>query len=118
MAGGDPGALALLSGTGDNAGSGSNGAHRGETAAAAGWEPVWIETPECTACDECVNINPKIFRYNGDKKAEVADPKAGPSRTSSRPRRSAPPGASTPARPGIRRRPGLDKLMKRAEKYQ
>jgi pyruvate-ferredoxin/flavodoxin oxidoreductase len=28
------------------------------------YEPVWIETPECTTCDECININPKIFAYN------------------------------------------------------
>ncbi|MGK7390162.1 MAG: 2-oxoacid:acceptor oxidoreductase family protein [Candidatus Cyclobacteriaceae bacterium M2_1C_046] len=38
----------------------------------------WIETEECTACDECIDINPKIFAYNDDKKVFIKDPKAGP----------------------------------------
>ena len=38
----------------------------------------WLETEECTACDECVNLNGKIFAYNDDKKAYIKDPKAGP----------------------------------------
>ncbi|MEP0368301.1 MAG: 2-oxoacid:acceptor oxidoreductase family protein [Cyclobacteriaceae bacterium] len=38
----------------------------------------WIETEECTACDECIKINNKIFAYNGDKKVEIIDPNAGP----------------------------------------
>ncbi|NIV48006.1 MAG: hypothetical protein GWN46_14975, partial [Gammaproteobacteria bacterium] len=29
----------------------------------------WIDTEECTACDECTNLNPKIFVYNENKKA-------------------------------------------------
>jgi ferredoxin len=28
------------------------------------YEPVWVETPECTACDECIELAPKTFRYN------------------------------------------------------
>ncbi len=28
---------------------------------AEGYEPLWIETPECTACDECTNLAPKAF---------------------------------------------------------
>jgi len=47
------------------------------TAATATNETVWIETPDCTTCDECVDINPKIFQYNADKKAVVIDPTAG-----------------------------------------
>jgi pyruvate-ferredoxin/flavodoxin oxidoreductase len=38
----------------------------------------WIESKRCTTCDECININKKIFAYNADKQAYVADPKAGP----------------------------------------
>jgi pyruvate-ferredoxin/flavodoxin oxidoreductase len=38
----------------------------------------WIESDECTTCDECININSKIFAYNEDKQAYIKDPKAGP----------------------------------------
>lgn len=38
----------------------------------------WLETEECTACDECININPKIFQYNENKKAFIKDANAGP----------------------------------------
>jgi pyruvate-ferredoxin/flavodoxin oxidoreductase len=73
---GDVAALADIAhpggGNGEAAAGGGNGA--GE------WEPVWIETPECTACDECTDINPRIFVYNDDKKAVVIDPKGGPYR--------------------------------------
>ena len=37
----------------------------------------WLETEECTSCDECVKINPKIFEYNADKKAYIKDPNGG-----------------------------------------
>ena len=48
-----------------------------ETAAAADYEQAYVDTPECTACDECININPKIFAYDTSKKAVVINPKAG-----------------------------------------
>jgi pyruvate-ferredoxin/flavodoxin oxidoreductase len=38
----------------------------------------WLETEECTACDECINLNKKIFAYNNDKRAFIKDPEAGP----------------------------------------
>ena len=41
---------------------------------------MWIDTPECTACDECVNLNPQIFAYNENHKAYIKDAAAGPYR--------------------------------------
>lgn len=38
----------------------------------------WLETENCTACDECVNLNPKMFAYNENKKAYIKDANAGP----------------------------------------
>ncbi|MCX7192086.1 MAG: ferredoxin, partial [Proteobacteria bacterium] len=46
-------------------------------AAAADYEQAYLDTPECTACDECININPKIFAYDASKKAVIINPKAG-----------------------------------------
>jgi pyruvate-ferredoxin/flavodoxin oxidoreductase len=40
----------------------------------------WIDTEECTACDECIIINPQIFAYNDDKKAFIKSAEAGPYR--------------------------------------
>jgi pyruvate-ferredoxin/flavodoxin oxidoreductase len=37
----------------------------------------WIDSSECTSCDECININPKMFKYDDKKKAFIADPFAG-----------------------------------------
>ncbi len=33
---------------------------------------------QCTACDECIKINGKIFAYNGEKKAYIKNASAGP----------------------------------------
>ena len=38
----------------------------------------WIDTEQCTACDECVNLNSAIFEYNDQKKAVIKDALAGP----------------------------------------
>jgi pyruvate-ferredoxin/flavodoxin oxidoreductase len=38
----------------------------------------WLETEECTSCDECTKLNPNIFAYNEDNKAYIKNPKAGP----------------------------------------
>ena len=38
----------------------------------------WIDTPQCSACDECTLINPRIFAYNSEGKAVIKDPNGGP----------------------------------------
>src|SRR5581483_5687779 len=38
----------------------------------------WIESALCTSCNECMNINTKIFAYDADKHAYVKDAKGGP----------------------------------------
>ncbi len=37
----------------------------------------YIESALCTSCNECINLNPQMFKYNAEKQAYVADPKAG-----------------------------------------
>ena len=41
------------------------------------YEPVWIETPECTACDEYTDMAPGIFKYNDENLAIVVNPQGG-----------------------------------------
>ena len=38
----------------------------------------WLETDQCTSCDECTKLNPNIFAYNADKKAYIKNPDGGP----------------------------------------
>jgi pyruvate-ferredoxin/flavodoxin oxidoreductase len=83
----------------------------------AAFEPAWIDQSQCTACDECMNINPAIFEYNADKKAIVKNPTGGPFKDIVRAAEKCTgqcihPG--TPADPGEK---DVEKLMKRAEKY-
>lgn len=37
----------------------------------------YIDSALCTSCDECINRNPQMFRYNDDRQAYIADAKAG-----------------------------------------
>jgi pyruvate-ferredoxin/flavodoxin oxidoreductase len=40
----------------------------------------WIDTEECTECDECILINGDIFEYNANKQAVIKNPDGGPYR--------------------------------------
>jgi hypothetical protein len=37
----------------------------------------YIETARCTTCNECTNLNKKMFAYNENKQAYIKDAKAG-----------------------------------------
>jgi len=37
----------------------------------------YIETERCTTCNECTNLNKRMFAYNENKQAYIKDPKAG-----------------------------------------
>ena len=38
---------------------------------------AYIDSERCTSCDECTNINKKLFAYNADKQAYIKDASAG-----------------------------------------
>jgi pyruvate-ferredoxin/flavodoxin oxidoreductase len=88
------------------------------SATPAGYEPVWIDTPECTTCDECTDINPKIFAYDDQQKAYVLNPRGGPYRDIVRAAEKCTAGIIHPGTPFNPNEPGLDKLIQRAQKYQ
>ena len=87
-------------------------------ATAPAFEPAWIETPDCTSCDECIDTNPAIFKYNEDKKAYVADPAAGSYEDIVKAAEKCPVDIIHPGTPLNPNEPNLDKLIKRAAKYQ
>jgi pyruvate-ferredoxin/flavodoxin oxidoreductase len=37
----------------------------------------YIESERCTTCNECTNVNKKMFAYNADKQAYIKDAKSG-----------------------------------------
>ncbi|MEW6647842.1 MAG: 2-oxoacid:acceptor oxidoreductase family protein [Pseudomonadota bacterium] len=96
----------------------ANGNGAAHAAAPGDYEPVWIETPECTACDECMNINPKIFAYNDAKQAIVIDAKAGTFKDIVKAAEKCTAGCIHPGTPFNPNEAGLDKLIQRAAKYQ
>jgi pyruvate-ferredoxin/flavodoxin oxidoreductase len=66
-------------------GTGSSSAVTAENATDAEAAPTptggmapWIDSPECTACDECIELNPEIFAYGDDGKAYIKNANGGP----------------------------------------
>jgi ferredoxin len=40
-------------------------------------EDPYIDTVLCTSCNECINLNPKLFVYDANKQALIGDPDGG-----------------------------------------
>ncbi len=53
-------------------------------------DEAWIETARCPSCNECQNINDKMFAYNENKQAYIKDINAGTYRQTGRGRRGVP----------------------------
>ncbi|MBT8440405.1 MAG: 2-oxoacid:acceptor oxidoreductase family protein, partial [Gammaproteobacteria bacterium] len=96
----------------------ASGGGNGAGAPAGDYEPVWVETPECTACDECTDLAPKIFAYNADKLVEVMNPQGGSYKDIVKAAEKCTAGCIHPGTPWNMNEKGIDKLIKRAEKYQ
>ncbi len=84
----------------------------------ARFESAWIDQTECTTCDECTAINPKIFEYDDAKKAFVKDPRGGPFKDIVRAAEKCTGRCIHPGTPADPNEKGLEKLIKRAEKFQ
>ncbi len=77
----------------------------------------WIDTDDCTACDECIMINSAIFQYNDDKKAVIANPDAGPYSDLVKAAERCTAEVIHPGLPRNRAAPDADKWIARGEKY-
>jgi pyruvate-ferredoxin/flavodoxin oxidoreductase len=80
-------------------------------------DSVWIDTPECTACDECTKLAPKVFAYNGDKKATIVDPHGTTYANLVKAAEKCTAGIIHPGMPWNMAEPGIDKLIARAAKF-
>ena len=86
-------------------------------AASTDYMAPWIETEECTACDECIIINPQIFAYNDDKKAVIVSAEAGPYRDIVKSAEKCTAAVIHPGVPRDQSAKDIGKWIKRAQKY-
>jgi len=94
--------------------------HAGETPALQGGalgDAVYIDTPECTACDECTTLAPKVFAYNSDKQATVINPQGAKFADIVKAAEKCTAGCLHPGTPWNMAEPNVDKLIARAAKY-
>ncbi len=80
-------------------------------------DEAYIETPRCTTCDECTNINDKMFAYDANKQAHIAHREAGTYAQLVEAAENCPVAIIHPGKPVDPDEPGLDDLIKRAEAF-
>jgi pyruvate-ferredoxin/flavodoxin oxidoreductase len=112
MAGGEGGGLMDMVQAESSVSNGND-----QASANADYMAPWLESDECTACDECMKINAKVFAYNGDKKAFIADPKGGSYEELVKAAEKCTARVIHPGLPADRSAKDIDKWIKRGEKF-
>ncbi|MEE9523037.1 MAG: ferredoxin [candidate division NC10 bacterium] len=77
----------------------------------------YIDIPRCTTCNECTEINGKMFVYNDNKQAYIADPDAGTYRQMVEAAESCQVAIIHPGKPRNPDEPGLEELLERAKPF-
>ncbi len=80
-------------------------------------DEAYIETPRCSTCNECTTINSKMFAYDGNKQAYIADINAGTYAQLVEAAESCQVSIIHPGKPRNPKEPGLEELLKRAEPF-
>jgi hypothetical protein len=80
-------------------------------------DEAYIETARCTTCNECTQINDKMFGYDANKQASIINPDAGTYRQLVEAAENCQISIIHPGKPRNPNEPGLDELMKRAEPF-
>ncbi|MGD9388132.1 MAG: 2-oxoacid:acceptor oxidoreductase family protein, partial [Gammaproteobacteria bacterium] len=88
-----------------------------DQARGVGYMAPWIDTPLCSACDECQRINPRIFGYNSAGKAVIKDPEGGPYSDLVKAAERCKEGIIHPGLPRDRSAPDIERWIARGEKY-
>ncbi|MBI4556297.1 MAG: 2-oxoacid:acceptor oxidoreductase family protein [Candidatus Hydrogenedentes bacterium] len=82
-----------------------------------GFVAPYIDSKECTACGECIQVNSKVFAYNDKKQAVIANAKGGSYKDLVKAAEKCSAKIIHPGLPANRSDKGIDKLIKRAEKF-
>jgi ferredoxin len=80
-------------------------------------DEAYIETIRCSSCNECTNINDKMFAYNENKQAYIKDIKAGTYRQMVEAAESCQLSIIHPGKPIDPKEPGLEELIERAKPF-
>lgn len=80
-------------------------------------DEAWIETSRCPSCNECQQINPRMFAYNENKQAYVRDVKAGSYRELVEAAEACQVAIIHPGKPRDPNEPGLEELLERAKPF-
>jgi hypothetical protein len=89
-----------------------------EAAVAPPSDEAWIETTRCPSCNECQNINDRMFAYNDNKQAYIKDIDAGTYRQLVEAAEACQVAIIHPGKPRNQNEAGLDELMERAKAFQ
>ena len=84
---------------------------------ALSFDEPYIDTPLCTSCNDCINTNKAMFAYNENKQAIIKDINAGTFRQLVEAAEKCPVRIIHPGKPKHPDEPGLEELIKRAEKF-
>ena len=80
-------------------------------------DEAYIETIRCSTCNECTQLNPRMFNYNENKQAFIADLKAGTYRQLVEAAESCQVSIIHPGKPWDPNEPGLEELTERAKPF-
>jgi len=80
-------------------------------------DEAYIETARCTTCNECTQINDKMFAYNENRQAYIADIDAGTYAQLVEAAESCQVSIIHPGKPRNPDEPGLEELLSRAEPF-
>ncbi len=81
-------------------------------------DEAWIETSRCPSCNECQNINDRMFTYNENKQAYIKDITAGTYRQLVEAAEVCQVAIIHPGKPRDPNEPGLEELIERAKPFQ
>ena len=80
-------------------------------------DEAYIKTARCSSCNECVQINGKMFVFDENRQAYIADIAAGTYAQLVEAAENCPVAIIHPGKPRNPNEPGLDELIKRAEAF-
>ena len=77
----------------------------------------WVDTVLCTSCNDCININAQLFKYNANKQVVIGNPAAGTFLQLVQAAEKCPARCIHPGKPLNPSEPGLEELIERAKPF-
>jgi ferredoxin len=81
-------------------------------------DEAYIDSPRCSTCNECVTLNNKMFAYDNNRQAFIADVNAGTYAQLVEAAENCQVSVIHPGKPRNPKEPGIEDLLKRAEAFR